>query len=118
MFENNANSLIALCSEPVHTALPLYSTLLLPLVYSTPPSPLLYSFPLLCSRIHQPTSQWQKPPAGAPSNQTRYPLPCTIQEQQLTTKGVFTSLIESLGVKDAQFEELISLDADTIRSLR
>ncbi|ODH24707.1 hypothetical protein ACO22_05262 [Paracoccidioides brasiliensis] len=33
-------------------------------------------------------------------------------------EGVFTSLIESLGVKDVQFEELISLDADTIRSLR
>lgn len=33
-------------------------------------------------------------------------------------KGVFTSLIENLGVEGAQFEELISLDADTIRSLR
>lgn len=33
-------------------------------------------------------------------------------------QGVFTSLIENLGVKDVQFEELISLDADTIRSLR
>ncbi|KAJ5226299.1 hypothetical protein N7468_007524 [Penicillium chermesinum] len=32
-------------------------------------------------------------------------------------EGVFTSLIETLGVKDVQFEELISLDADTIRSL-
>ncbi|BCR86756.1 putative 26S proteasome-associated ubiquitin C-terminal hydrolase [Aspergillus chevalieri] len=32
-------------------------------------------------------------------------------------EGVFTSLIENLGVKGAQFEELISLDADTIRSL-
>ncbi|KAL4893719.1 ubiquitin carboxyl-terminal hydrolase [Aspergillus ambiguus] len=32
-------------------------------------------------------------------------------------EGVFTSLIENLGVKDIQFEELISLDADTIRSL-
>ncbi|PYI20569.1 ubiquitin carbon terminal hydrolase [Aspergillus violaceofuscus CBS 115571] len=32
-------------------------------------------------------------------------------------EGVFTSLIENLGVKDVQFEELISLDADTIRSL-
>lgn len=31
---------------------------------------------------------------------------------------MFTSLIENLGVKDVQFEELISLDADTIRSLR
>jgi len=32
-------------------------------------------------------------------------------------EGVFTSLIENLGVKDVQFEELMSLDADTIRSL-
>ncbi|KAJ5901669.1 hypothetical protein N7495_002197 [Penicillium taxi] len=32
-------------------------------------------------------------------------------------EGVFTSLIETLGVKDVQFEELISLDADTVRSL-
>ncbi|KAF9885926.1 ubiquitin carboxyl-terminal hydrolase [Aspergillus nanangensis] len=32
-------------------------------------------------------------------------------------EGVFTSLIENLGVKDIQFEELISLDADTIRTL-
>ncbi|KAJ5682813.1 hypothetical protein N7462_005978 [Penicillium macrosclerotiorum] len=32
-------------------------------------------------------------------------------------EGVFTSLIETLGVQEVQFEELISLDADTIRSL-
>ncbi|OJJ45714.1 hypothetical protein ASPZODRAFT_68434 [Penicilliopsis zonata CBS 506.65] len=32
-------------------------------------------------------------------------------------EGVFTSLIETLGVKDVQFEEIISLDADSIRSL-
>ncbi|PLB33614.1 putative 26S proteasome-associated ubiquitin C-terminal hydrolase [Aspergillus candidus] len=32
-------------------------------------------------------------------------------------EGVFTSLVENLGVKGVQFEELISLDADTIRSL-
>lgn len=38
--------------------------------------------------------------------------------QANSEQGVFTSLIENLGVKGAQFEELISLDADTIRSLR
>ncbi|EAS32058.1 ubiquitin carboxyl-terminal hydrolase 2 [Coccidioides immitis RS] len=32
-------------------------------------------------------------------------------------EGVFTSLIEDLGVKNVQFEELISLDANTIQSL-
>ncbi|KAI1907657.1 hypothetical protein LOZ66_004713 [Ophidiomyces ophidiicola] len=32
-------------------------------------------------------------------------------------EGLFTSLIEELGVKNVQFEELVSLDADTIRSL-
>jgi hypothetical protein len=33
------------------------------------------------------------------------------------SQGLFTSLIENLGVQGVQFEELISLDADTIRSL-
>ncbi|KAL4880957.1 ubiquitin carboxyl-terminal hydrolase [Aspergillus karnatakaensis] len=32
-------------------------------------------------------------------------------------EGVFTSLVENLGVEGIQFEELISLDPDTIRSL-
>lgn len=35
----------------------------------------------------------------------------------VSSQGVFTSLIETLGVQDVQFEELISLDADTMRSL-
>lgn len=33
-------------------------------------------------------------------------------------EGVFTSLIETLGVKDVQFEEIFTLDADSIRALR
>ena len=33
-------------------------------------------------------------------------------------QGVFTYLIDNLGVKDVQFEELISLDADTLRQQR
>lgn len=32
--------------------------------------------------------------------------------------GVFTSLVDLLGAKDVQFEELFSLDADSIRTLR
>lgn len=49
-----------------------------------------------------------------------HPLPPTPSTNNLTqdsTQGVFTNLIETLGVKDVQFEELISLDTDTIRSL-
>ena len=33
-------------------------------------------------------------------------------------QGVFTYLIDNLGVKDVQFEELIALDADTLRQQR
>ena len=33
-------------------------------------------------------------------------------------QGVFTYLVDNLGVKDVQFEELISLDADTLRQQR
>jgi len=33
-------------------------------------------------------------------------------------QGVFTYLIEKLGVKDAQFEELLSLDAESLQQLR
>ena len=59
---------------------------------------------------------------GVPSNQTRYvgghwATYCNISKSHCA-QGVFTSLIENLGVKDVQFEELVSLDPDTIRSLR
>ena len=33
-------------------------------------------------------------------------------------QGVFTYLIDNLGVKDVQFEEIISLDADTLKQQR
>ena len=56
--------------------------------------------------------------AGVQSSQMRYIASKTrIEEPTDTIQGLFTSLIETLGVKDTQFEELISLDADTIRSL-
>jgi hypothetical protein len=47
-----------------------------------------------------------------------YP-PGSQHDQKLTggQQGVFTSLVENLGVQGIQFEELISLDPDTIRSL-
>lgn len=32
--------------------------------------------------------------------------------------GVFTNLIEKLGVTDVQFEELISLDEESLQQLR
>lgn len=58
------------------------------------------------------------PVAGARSSQMRYCF-SRVSSTQLTDtmQGLFTSLIETLGVQDTQFEELISLDADTIRSL-
>ena len=33
-------------------------------------------------------------------------------------QGVFTNLIDNLGVKDVQFEEIISLDSETLRQQR
>lgn len=33
-------------------------------------------------------------------------------------EGVFTALVEQLGINGVQFEEIISLDADSIRALR
>ena len=33
-------------------------------------------------------------------------------------KGVFTYLVDNLGVKDVQFEELVALDADYLRQQR
>lgn len=33
-------------------------------------------------------------------------------------QGVFTFLIDNLGAKDVQFEELIALDADYLRQQR
>ena len=34
------------------------------------------------------------------------------------TQGVFTYLLQNLGAKDVQFEELISLEPDELRRLR
>lgn len=63
-------------------------------------------------------SKWETLLAGAQSNQTRYNSSNNLPNQLTDTcQGLFTSLIETLGVKDTQFEELISLDPDTIRSL-
>ncbi|RMD42666.1 hypothetical protein DV735_g2444, partial [Chaetothyriales sp. CBS 134920] len=50
---------------------------------------------------------------GAVGMNTRGPDP----RYYASEPGVFTSLIEQLGVQDVQFEELISLDADAIRAL-
>lgn len=36
----------------------------------------------------------------------------------LTVQGVFTYLLDNLGVKDVQFEELVALDADFLKQLR
>lgn len=70
------------------------------------------------STHHNRHSKWVTLLAGAQSNQTRYDLSNNRRNQLTDTcQGLFTSLIETLGVKDTQFEELISLDPDTIRSL-
>ena len=33
----------------------------------------------------------------------------------ITSKGVFTYLVDNLGVKDVQFEELVALDGEYLR---
>lgn len=43
--------------------------------------------------------------------------PCDDPEANIL-QGVFTYLIDNLGVKDVQFEELISLDSETLRQKR
>lgn len=62
--------------------------------------------------------------AGARLSRTRYdtavhgPVRIDAVELTYTPQGVFTSLVEQLGVQEVQFEEIISLDAESIEALR
>lgn len=44
--------------------------------------------------------------------------PFSLYTTILINQGVFTYLIDNLGVKDVQFEELISLDPSELQQLR
>ena len=55
---------------------------------------------------------------GIPSSQTLYVVRLTLVPGANAMQGVFTYLIDNLGVKDVQFEEIISLDAESLRQQR
>ncbi len=58
------------------------------------------------------------PVDGTPSSQTRYVARLVLQSGPNAMQGVFTYLIDNLGAKDVQFEELISLDSESLRQQR